>query len=283
MLYIIIILYDRAHLCSTQQMKTTVYIVKRNLLKGHKQKSKMPPKKKKKKKKEKKQEIDLLELEKKSQCQPSSSEIVNVPPYRLVNVVSTCSLGIDNIDLRKLALERNFLEFNPLTFAAATFRIRKPRTTCLLFASGNMVITGSANEHESRLAARKYCRVLQRCNLKVQFTGFGIQNIVASADVGFTINLQDIADAFTPYASYDGELFPGLIFRSVNPKLVFLIFRSGKIVITGAKKNEEIAVTYDSLYRNIIVKYRGEAGSTASSSEYRNQILHKKMELPMKY
>ena len=50
MLYIIIILYDRAHLCSTQQMKTTVYIVKRNLLKGHKQKSKMHPKKKKKKK-----------------------------------------------------------------------------------------------------------------------------------------------------------------------------------------------------------------------------------------
>lgn len=146
-----------------------------------------------------------------------------------------------------------------------------------------MVITGSSNEHESRLAARKYCAVLQKCGLKVMFKGFGIQNIVASANVGFTINLQDIADEYSSYASYDPDLFPGLVFRSVQPKLVFLIFRSGKIVITGAKKNEEIAVTYSSLYRHIIIKHRGEEGSTASSSEYRNQILHKKMELPMKY
>lgn len=238
----------------------------------------MPPKAKRKKK-PKKDEIDFVALESKS----SSSQVVDVPPYHLVNVVSTCSLGVDNIDLRKLALEKNFLEFNPLTFAAATYRIRSPRTTCLLFASGNMVITGSSNEHESRLAARKYCAVLQKCGLKVMFQAFGIQNIVASANVGFTINLQDIADEFSSYASYDPDLFPGLVFRSVQPKLVFLIFRSGKIVITGAKKNEEIAVTYNSLYKNIIVRHRGEKGSTASSSEYRNQILHKKMELPMQY
>lgn len=241
----------------------------------------MPPKKKKKKK-PKKDEIDLIAL---NNGDRRSNEILidDIPSYRLVNVVSTCSLGVENIDLRKLALEKNFLEFNPLTFAAATFRIRSPRTTCLLFASGNMVITGSSNEHESRLAARKYCAVLQKCNLRVMFKDFGIQNIVASANVGFTINLQDIADEYSSYASYDPDLFPGLVFRSVQPKLVFLIFRSGKIVITGAKKNEEIAVTYNSLYRNIIVKHRGEEGSTASSSEYRNQILHKKMELPMQY
>lgn len=240
----------------------------------------MPLAKKKRKKKPKKDEIDFIALEHEKKKQKVN---VDIPPYQLVNVVSTCSLGVDNIDLRKLALEKNFLEFNPLTFAAATFRIRSPRTTCLLFASGNMVITGSSNEHESRLAARKYCSVLQKCGLRVMFKAFGIQNIVASANVGFTINLQDIADEFSSYASYDPDLFPGLVFRSVQPKLVFLIFRSGKIVITGAKKNEEIAVTYNSLFKNIIVRHRGEAGSTASSSEYRNQILHKKMELPMQY
>ena len=230
-------------------------------------------------KKPKKSEIDLASLKSLS----SNSKSVKVPPYKLVNVVSTCSLGVKNINLRKLALEHNFLDFNPLTFAAATFRIRSPRTTCLLFASGNMVITGSSNEHESRLAARKYCAVLQACKLKVQFCEFGIQNIVASANVGFTINLQDIADEFSSYASYDPDLFPGLIFRSVKPKLVFLIFRSGKIVITGAKNDREIAITYDSLFKNIIVKHKGKDGSTASSSEYRNQLLHKKMQLPMKY
>ena len=244
----------------------------------------MPPKRKRKKKKPKKDEINLIELEKQSSSSSSSSQqISKTPPYRLVNVVSTCSLGVQNIDLRTLALERHFLEFNPLTFAAATFRIRSPRTTCLLFASGKMVITGSANEHQSRLAARKYVAVLQRCGLKVMFKAFSIENIVATAYVGFTINLQDIADNFSPYTSYDPDLFPGLVFRSISPKLVFLIFRSGKIVITGAKKNEEIAVTYNSLFKNIIKKHRGEEGSTESSREYRLQTLKKNINLPMQY
>lgn len=213
---------------------------------------------------------------------PDDSSIV-VPPYRLVNVVSTCSLGVENIDLRKMALRQRFCEFNPSTFAAATMRIKSPRTTCLLFASGNMVITGSANTHEARVAARRYCLILQWCGEKITFQNFRIQNIVASANCGFTINLKDIADAFSSYASYDPDLFPGLIFRVHSPKLVFLCFRSGKIVITGAKNTEEIAVTYNKLFKNIISKYKGKKGSTASSSEYRIQTLRSEMEKEMKY
>lgn len=32
---------------------------------------------------------------------------------------------------------------------------------------------------------------------------------------------------------YEPEIFPGLIYRIVNPKLVFLIFVNGKVIITG--------------------------------------------------
>jgi transcription initiation factor TFIID TATA-box-binding protein len=39
---------------------------------------------------------------------------------------------------------------------------------------------------------------------------------------------------------YEPELFPGLIYRMVSPKIVLLIFVSGKIVLTGAKVREEI-------------------------------------------
>jgi hypothetical protein len=39
---------------------------------------------------------------------------------------------------------------------------------------------------------------------------------------------------------YEPELFPGLIYRMVTPKIVLLIFVSGKIVLTGAKVREEI-------------------------------------------
>lgn len=34
---------------------------------------------------------------------------------------------------------------------------------------------------------------------------------------------------------YEPELFPGLIYRMMEPKIVLLIFVSGKVVLTGAK------------------------------------------------
>jgi len=43
---------------------------------------------------------------------------------------------------------------------------------------------------------------------------------------------------------YDPELFPGLIFRMDTPKVVLLIFASGKIVLTGAKEREQIYDAY---------------------------------------
>ena len=36
-------------------------------------------------------------------------------------------------------------------------------------------------------------------------------------------------------AQYEPELFPGLVYRMLVPKVVLLIFVSGKIVLTGAK------------------------------------------------
>ena len=46
---------------------------------------------------------------------------------------------------------------------------------------------------------------------------------------------------------YDPELFPGLIFRMNDPKVVLLIFASGKIVLTGAKKREQIYFAYQKI------------------------------------
>ena len=76
------------------------------------------------------------------------------------------------------------------------------------------------------------------------------QNIVGSVDVKFPIRLEGLAFAHGHFSrcvctmytategcwcSYEPELFPGLIYRMKNPKIVLLIFVSGKVVLTGAK------------------------------------------------
>ena len=46
---------------------------------------------------------------------------------------------------------------------------------------------------------------------------------------------------------YEPEQFPGAIYRMDDPKVVFLIFSSGKLVCAGAKKEEEIYRAVDKL------------------------------------
>ena len=98
-------------------------------------------------------------------------------------------------------------------------RIREPKTTALIFASGKMVITGAKSEDDSRLASRKYARIIQKLGFEARFSEFKIQNIVGSCDVRFPIRLEGLAYSHGVYSSYEPELFPGLIYRMVKPKL----------------------------------------------------------------
>lgn len=66
--------------------------------------------------------------------------------------------------------------------------------------------------------------------------------MVGSADVDFKIQLEALALKHATYCSYEPELFPGLIYRIIQPKIVLLIFNSGKVVLTGRKSPEAIGL-----------------------------------------
>jgi transcription initiation factor TFIID TATA-box-binding protein len=67
-----------------------------------------------------------------------------------------------------------------------------------------------------------------------------IENVVASATVNQTVNLNLITQIF-PDVEYHPDQFPGLVFRLRSPKTATLIFSSGKMVCTGAK-SEKMAI-----------------------------------------
>ncbi|KAG5440844.1 hypothetical protein PCK2_000143 [Pneumocystis canis] len=166
----------------------------------------------------------------------------------LQNIVATVNLDC-RLDLKTIALHARNAEYNPkvipLRFAAVIMRIREPKTTALIFASGKMVVTGAKSEDDSKLASRKYARIIQKLGFNAKFTDFKIQNIVGSCDVKFPIRLEGLAYSHGTFSSYEPELFPGLIYRMVKPKIVLLIFVSGKIVLTGAKVREEIYQAFE--------------------------------------
>lgn len=166
----------------------------------------------------------------------------------LQNIVSTANLGI-KLDLRKIALNCRNAEYNPKRFAAVIIRIRDPKTTALIFSSGKMVITGAKSEEKSETAARMYAKMIKKVgNDKVKMQEFKIQNIVGSCDVRFPISLESLNTGHSTYSTYEPELFPGLIYRMIKPKIVLLIFASGKIVLTGAKTRDDIELAFNQIY-----------------------------------
>ncbi|NXL32653.1 TBPL2 protein, partial [Glaucidium brasilianum] len=175
-----------------------------------------------------------------------ASESSGIVP-QLQNIVSTVNLAC-KLDLKNIALRARNAEYNPKRFAAVIMRIREPRTTALIFSSGKMVCTGAKSEEQSRLAARKYARVVQKLGFPAKFLDFKIQNMVGSCDVMFPIRLEGLVLTHQQFSSYEPELFPGLIYRMVKPRIVLLIFVSGKVVLTGAKERSEIYEAFESIY-----------------------------------
>ncbi|TDH73851.1 hypothetical protein CCR75_003847 [Bremia lactucae] len=173
---------------------------------------------------------------------------------KVMNVVGTVDMKT-LLDLKTIALHARNAEYNPKRFSAVIMRLRDPKTTALIFGSGKIVITGATSEDSCRLAARKFTRVIQKLNFPAQFTDFKVRNVMATCDTRFPIRLEGLLNDHARFCSYEPELFPGLIYKLVEPKLTLLIFVSGKIVLCGAKDSSHLHQAIDKMYP-VLLQYR---------------------------
>ncbi|XP_072938769.1 uncharacterized protein Trf isoform X2 [Epargyreus clarus] len=173
---------------------------------------------------------------------------------KLQNCVSTVSLGCE-LKLLDIYCRTRFSEYNPARFQGVVMKILEPRATALVFKSGKIVCTGARNENDSYIATRKFARIIQKLGFPAKFTDFKIQNFTATADLRFPVRLEALQQAHGQFSSYEPELFPGLVYRMVRPRVVLLIFVNGKIVFTGGKSRSDISEALDIIYP-ILRSYR---------------------------
>jgi transcription initiation factor TFIID TATA-box-binding protein len=164
-------------------------------------------------------------------------------PPKIQNVVVTCNVG-STLYLPSIAKNVPGSEYNVRRFAAVTSRLREPRTTALFFGSGKVVCTGASSVNAARLSLLKFVRILRRIGLVVNMNQFRVQNVVASAGLGYQLKLGALLQKCGVYASYEPALFPGLVYRPADTPIVFLLFRSGRVVITGAKTTSQVVERY---------------------------------------
>jgi len=161
------------------------------------------------------------------------------PSISIENVVASATLA-QRIDLTAIVRIFPGVEYRPVQFPGLVYRLKKPKPATLIFGSGKMVCTGAKSESEAREAVMKVVDdlrsegIITTGSLEIQ-----VQNIVASGILGGSIDLEKSTQNLEK-TIYEPEQFPGLIYRMDDPKVVLLLFASGKLVCTGAKKEADV-------------------------------------------
>lgn len=157
------------------------------------------------------------------------------------NIVASTSLA-EHLDLSRIALALDGSEYEPEQFPGLIYRLHDPKTAVLIFRSGKVNCTGAKNLANVRLTIETIIQKLKKAGIEVYDNPeIVVQNIVAVYDLEADLNLTDIAMSLgLENVEYEPEQFPGLVYRVEEPKVVLLLFGSGKVVCTGAKEESEI-------------------------------------------
>jgi len=187
------------------------------------------------------------------------------------NMVSTTHIKSvsGKIDLRTIAESIPNSSYDRKKFAAITIRIDNPKTTALLFSSGKLVITGAVSKQMAICAIRSVMYMLSgvfACD-HLYYENHTIQNMVCNVRLPNlkSINVKQIHVDHSALSTYQPSIFPGLIFRPENSPIVLLIFKSSRIVVTGARTYTDIIDGFTSvlpLLRRYFVEHA--AGSSAA-------------------
>jgi transcription initiation factor TFIID TATA-box-binding protein len=171
---------------------------------------------------------------------------------RIENVVASTSLGKE-LDLQSISKALEGAEYEPEQFPGLVYRMKSPKAATLLFRSGKVVCTGAKSLEEVRMAIDQLVKQIEAAGVPVtKKPEIIVQNIVASADLGSVINLNAIAISLSlEKVEYEPEQFPGLVYRLDKPKVVVLLFGSGKMVCTGARKTEDVELAVERITKEL--------------------------------
>ncbi|MWV65661.1 TATA-box-binding protein C [Halorubrum sp. JWXQ-INN 858] len=155
----------------------------------------------------------------------------------IVNVVAAGKLGRE-LDVQTVAEDINagVVKLSDETYSNRVVYLRReeggPMVT--LFRSGSYHVTGAKSAEEAEELKDWMVAMLRELGIEATAT-FAIKNVVMTADLGERVNLNALVIGLgLEKTEYEPEQFPGVVYRPPDIESVFLIFGSGKVVITGS-------------------------------------------------
>ncbi len=157
-------------------------------------------------------------------------------PYniKITNIVFGVELG-SQVPLDRIANYLENAEYEPESFPGLVYRIPDYGSTALVFTSGMCILSGINNIDLAIKSAEKMVEDFKSIGINFdKDPKLTIVNLVVSAELHALLDLNKIVYELGD-CEYEPEQFPGLIYRMDNPKVVVLIFNTGRVVITGSK------------------------------------------------
>jgi transcription initiation factor TFIID TATA-box-binding protein len=160
---------------------------------------------------------------------------------KIENIVASGSIA-DFIDLDIISNKIENCELNTKRFPGAVYRIETPKIASLIFSSGKVVLTGIRSPESLDVGLKIILDKMSEAGIECyNEPRVAITNMVCSYDIGNKINLNKVVMTLSlENIEYEPEQFPGLVYRIADPKIVALLFSSGKIILTGGKNMEDI-------------------------------------------
>ncbi|MAH42586.1 TATA-box-binding protein [archaeon] len=165
---------------------------------------------------------------------------------KIVNIVASTRYA-GSIDVNEVA-DLLHIDYEQEQFPGMVYRVENPKVCILLFRSGKAVATGAKDVESITVAFNILRDELDKHDFELwpkESCEIVTHNIVTTCDISDVmdenkINLSNLM-ILLPFekTEYEPEQFPGLIYRIDEPKVVYLIFSSGRCVITGSKDFEE--------------------------------------------
>lgn len=174
---------------------------------------------------------------------------------KIVNMVGSGRVPVE-IALGQLSTDITDFEvrYDPEEYPGLYMRFEEGNPLVTLYRSGRFNITGGKSKSELDETLQRLVEFLSELEIigPDEDVDFSIRNVVCTVDSGYELHLSALAASLgLEKTEYEPEQFPALVYRPENHGVVFLIFSTGKIVVTGAQSQESAEKAYKDLLDQI--------------------------------
>lgn len=177
-------------------------------------------------------------------------------PYRVVNIVASIFLN-QILDLKDIHKHIERTNYNPRKYHSVVYRPIEVKSTILIAKSGTIIFSGANCLQDIQMAKNLVIDKLNKIGLNLSGDyPLKVVNMVGVADLGMQIDLIKVVSSMgLESVEYEPESFPSVIYRFSNSNVSLLIFRTGKLVMSGAKSQSELQNKFNDTYKILNLTY----------------------------